>query len=191
MIEAITSNKNYFQQVANAFIGKPATINEYKVSRKNAFVALANLSDAFTRMLSEPKSKQLKPKSVHQFVVLNHMLTSHIATLSYYVKPLAVKLVSDDFEPLINNTAGKLGDAEKILNDTPVETVTTDSTPKNTIQQRVQHLLEARRKELQQGITESETRKKLSEIKPVADQFNFITNLATDIRKTSLQFMEE
>lgn len=190
MIEAITSNKNYFRDVANAFIGKPATINEYKVSRKNAFVALANLSDAFTRMLSEPKSKQLKPKRMHQFVVLNHMLTSHIATLSYYVKLLATKLASNNFEPLINNTMEKLADAEKILNNETVESAIIDSIPKNYIQERVQQLLEARRKELQQGITESETRTKLSEIKPVADQFNFITNLATDIRKTSLQLTE-
>lgn len=191
MLQAITSNKIYFKEVANAFIGKPATINDYKVSRKNAFVALANLSDAFSRMLSEPKRKQLKPKNVHQFVVLNHMLTSHIATLSYYVKPLATKLASNNFEPLINNTIGKLADAEKMLNNEVVEAVTTDVIPKNYIQENVQQLLEARRRELQQGITESETRQKLSEIKPVADQFNFITNLATDIRKTSLQFMEE
>jgi hypothetical protein len=51
--------------------------------------------------------------------------------------------------------------------------------------------LRKRRKELQQGIIESETRTMLSEIKPVADQFNFITNLATDIRKTSMQLVEE
>ena len=45
--------------------------------------------------------------------------------------------------------------------------------------------------ELQQGITESETQKILSEIKPVADQFNFIANIATDIRKISVEIMEE
>jgi len=191
MVQAISSNKNYFRDIAGAFIGKPVSVNEYKVSRKNAFVALANLSDTFTRMLSEPKSKQRNSKQLHQFVVLNHMLTSHIATLSYYTRTHAAKLASKDFEPLISSTIAKLEDAEKIINNTNTEKAIADAIPQNNIQQRVQSLLEERRKELQQGITESETRTKLSEIKPVADQFNFIINIATDIRKTSLLVIEE
>ena len=91
-IKSTKLNKNYFRDVANAFTGNPVTNTIYKVSRKNAFVALANLSDAFSRMLSEPKSKQKNSKELHQFVVLNHMLTSHIATLAYYVRPLAEKI---------------------------------------------------------------------------------------------------
>jgi uncharacterized membrane protein (TIGR01666 family) len=191
MLQSISSNKNYFTDIAGAFIGKPVTITSYKVSRKNAFVALANLSDAFTRMLSEPKSKQKNAKLLHEFVVLNHMLTSHIATLSYYVKPLSEKYASPDFMPLISNTVAKLEDAEKIINDTPAQDAVTDTIPQNAIQHRVNALLEARRKELQQGITESDTRKILSEIKPIADQFNFIANIATDIRKISMQLMED
>ncbi|QEC69057.1 hypothetical protein FRZ67_17710 [Panacibacter ginsenosidivorans] len=190
MSEAVKSNKNYFADIAVAFIGKPVTITTYKVSRKNAFVALANLSDAFTRMLAEPESKQKNIKPLHQFVVLNHMLTSHIATLSYYVKPLSEKYASSDFTPLISNTVGKLEDAVKIINEIPAENTVVDTVPQNAVQQRVENLLEKRRTELQQGITESETKKILSEIKPVADQFNFIANIATDIRKISLQLME-
>ena len=58
MLEAIKSNKIYFKDIAAAFTGNPVSNTMYKVSRQHAFVALANLSDAFTRMLSEPKSKQ-------------------------------------------------------------------------------------------------------------------------------------
>ena len=190
MLDAIRSNKNYFQTIANAFTGNIATNLLYKVSRKNAFVALANLSDAFTRMLSEPKSKQKNSESLHQFVVLNHMLTSHIATLSYYVKPLSQKLASPDFTPLINNTVARLEDAEKIISETPGEAVAPEALPHNIIQQRLQHLLQARRKELQQGILESDTQKQLGEFKPIADQFNFIDNIATDIRKMGMEWVE-
>jgi hypothetical protein len=41
----------------------------------------ANLSAAFQRMLSEPKAKRENSKQVHQFVVLNHILFSNIATV--------------------------------------------------------------------------------------------------------------
>jgi uncharacterized membrane protein (TIGR01666 family) len=191
MQQAISSNKKYFRDVANAFTGNPVTNTVYKVSRKNAFVALANLSDAFNRMLAEPKSKQKNSKQLHQFVVLNHMLTSHIATLAYYVRPLAEKYASLEFTPLINNAVNKLDDAEKIISETPADAAAPEVLAHNNIQQRLQHLLEARRTELQQGILESETKKLLSEFKPLADQFNFIDNIATDIRKTAVVWMEE
>ena len=190
MRKAISSNKNYFNDIAAAFTGNPVTINSYKLSRKNAFVALANLSDAFSRMLSEPKSKQKNSKQLYQFVVLNHMLTSHIATLSSYVMPLSVKLASPDFIPLINNTLAKLDNAEKIIAETPADTAAPE-TLHNNIQQRLQQLLQARRTELQGGILDSETKKQLTEFKPVADQFNFIGNIAGDIRKIGAAWMEE
>ncbi len=189
MLEAVRSNKNYFTAIAGAFTGNPVTNTIYKVSRKNAFVALANLSDAFTRMLAEPKSKQKNSEQLHQFVVLNHMLTSHIATLAYYVKPLSQKFASQDFAPLIYNTTIRLEDAEKIIGELPSGVVAPE-TQQNIIQQRLQQLLLTRRKELQQGILESDTQKQLTKFKPIADQFNFIDNIATDIKKTSMEWMK-
>jgi uncharacterized membrane protein (TIGR01666 family) len=191
MLQAIRSNKNYFRDVANAFTGNPVTNTIYKVSRKNAFVALANLSEAFNRMLSEPKSKQKNSAALHQFVVLNHMLTSHIASLAYYVRPLAEKYASPEFTPLISNAVNKLEDAEKIISETPAEKAAPETLSKNNVQQRLQQLMEKRRAELKEGTTESETKKQLSEFKPLADQFNFIDNIATDIRKTGAVWMEE
>jgi uncharacterized membrane protein (TIGR01666 family) len=191
MLEAIKSNKIYFATIAGAFAGNAFTNTQYKVSRKDAFVGLANLSDAFTRMLAEPKSKQKNTAQLHQFVVQNHMLTSHIATLSYYVKPLSQKFASQDFSPLIQNTIARLEDAEKIIAGITQEVVAPDESTQNIIQQRLQKLLQARRNELQQGILLSDTQKLLTEFKPIADQFNFIDNIATDIKKTSAHWMEE
>lgn len=182
MQQAINSNKIYFNDVAVAFTGTPVTNIIYKISRKNAFVELANLSDAYNRMLAEPKSKQKNMQQLYQFVVLNHMLTSHIATLASYVMPLSEKFASPDFVPLINNAVSKLDNAANIIAEVPAEILIPDNL-QNTIQQRLQQLLETRRTELKQGILESATMKQLSEFKPVADQFNFIGNIAGDIEK--------
>lgn len=191
MLEAIKSNKIYFKYIAGAFTGNAIDNTIFKVNRKEAFVALANLSDAFTRLLSDPKSKQKNSKLLHQFVVLNHMLTSHIATLSYYVKPLSGKYASNDFEPLIKAVVARLEDAEKIIDDIPAETAAVDVLPANKVQQRLQQLLQQRKLELQQGILKSDTQKTLTEFKPIADQFNFIDNIATDIKKTGMRWVEE
>ena len=87
MVKLIETNPAYFRDVAAVFLGRPADVQGYKLSRKNAFVALANLSDAFGRMLSEPRSRHQQSEPLYQFVVSNHMLTTHIATLSYYLMP--------------------------------------------------------------------------------------------------------
>jgi hypothetical protein len=50
--------------------------------RKEVYVQSANLSAAFQRMLSEPSSTQKNKNEIHQFVVLNHILTSNIATIA-------------------------------------------------------------------------------------------------------------
>ncbi|MES2849258.1 MAG: FUSC family membrane protein [Bacteroidota bacterium] len=191
MLQALSSNKNYFKNVSAAFTGNPVTNTEYKLSRKNAFVALANLSDAFNRMMAEPKSKQKNIKELHQFVVLNHMLTSHIATLASYVRPLSEKYASVDFVHAINIAIARMEDAEKVLNDEEGEYVAPAETTHDVVQQRLQALLQQRREELKQGILQSDVQKELTEFKPVADQFNFIGNLSKDIKVVGEKWMDE
>jgi uncharacterized membrane protein (TIGR01666 family) len=190
MLEAVKSNKVYFNDIANFFAGNKASNTNFKVSRKNAFVALANLSDAFTRMLSNPKRKQKNITQLHQFVVLNHMLTSHVAMLSSYVQTVSEKIASPAFEPLIKNVVNVLTDAENIITDTAAEKTAEEILAGNSIQRQLQTLLAERRNELQHGIFKSDTQKKLTEFKPIADQFNFIENITTDIRKTAIHWME-
>ena len=50
--------------------------------RKELLVSTANLSAALNRMLSEPKSKQKHRKEIYEFVVLNHVLSSNIASIT-------------------------------------------------------------------------------------------------------------
>ena len=44
-------------------------------------------------MLSEPKSKQRNTDELHQFVVLNHMLSSYVSTLIHSTKQIDPTLV--------------------------------------------------------------------------------------------------
>jgi hypothetical protein len=45
--------------------------------------------------------------------------------------------------------------------------------------------VEKRKAELEQGTTESATRKELSALKPIVDQFNFIDKVSNNIEKSS------
>ena len=82
MTAALQANLAYLRQLANRFTSRPLPPNEYRLLRKNVYVSGANLAAAFQRMLTEPRSKQHRPTETHEFVVLNHILSSNIAALT-------------------------------------------------------------------------------------------------------------
>ena len=81
MREVLIANYHYLHNAAEQFSGKRSDVISYKLSRKDVYVSSANLGSAFQRMLTEPKIKQQNIKEYHKFVVINHMLSSYIATL--------------------------------------------------------------------------------------------------------------
>ncbi|MBB4805962.1 putative membrane protein YccC [Chryseobacterium defluvii] len=84
MKKSAECNLIYFQSVVSKFLQEDVDIEDYKMKRKNAIIALANLSDNFQRMISEPKNQQKKLEVVHQFVATSHLITAYTASLSQY-----------------------------------------------------------------------------------------------------------
>ncbi len=82
MSGVLTANIHYLKKIRDMFLGLDISTLEYKLVRKELFVATANLSAALHRMLSEPKSKQLHQKEIYEFVVLNHVFSSNIASIA-------------------------------------------------------------------------------------------------------------
>lgn len=78
----LKANAAYLEKIIEGLSGKRISELDYKLVRKEVYVSSANLAAAFQRMLSEPKSKQTHSKKVHQFVVLNHILFSNMATIA-------------------------------------------------------------------------------------------------------------
>ncbi|HTL07432.1 MAG TPA: FUSC family membrane protein [Chitinophagaceae bacterium] len=180
---AITASLEYYKSVCQSFLGNPAADTEFRLNRKQAFVALANLSDAFSRLLAEPKSKQKNALQLHQFVVLAHTLTSHIATLAHFSKTLAAKYQSQDFQPIIEQTTQRLQAAESALIEDNKGAAAALPVPQQPFEpgRQVKELLAKRNEELQKGEVLTETRVKLLELKPIVDQFQFIDSIAKDL----------
>jgi uncharacterized membrane protein (TIGR01666 family) len=82
MAAALRANLAYLRQLADRLAGRPLPPDKYRLLRKDVYVSGANLAAAFQRMLTEPKSKQHRPTETHEFVVLNHILSSNIAALT-------------------------------------------------------------------------------------------------------------
>ncbi|GAC1309609.1 MAG: FUSC family membrane protein [Mucilaginibacter sp.] len=128
----IQANLNYLVKIAESISGREVGTIEYKLARKDVFVKSANLSAAFERMTSEPKSKQRKIKEVHKFVVLNHILSSYIATIVSGISAKGVHSSAAENLKLIKRSIAVLNDAGKKLSGNIAEFSTGKPQAENT-----------------------------------------------------------
>ncbi|TDN39073.1 hypothetical protein E4631_12075 [Hymenobacter sp. UV11] len=78
----LRANLAYLRQLADRLAGREVPPTTYRLLRKDVYVASANLAAAFQRMLSEPRRTRRHPTEVHEFVVLNHILSANISALT-------------------------------------------------------------------------------------------------------------
>ncbi len=187
----LTTSRLYFDEISKGFLEEEEITNQhFKISRKELLVALANVSDAFNRMLSEPKRYQKGIKAVHRFVVLNNILASHLATLAYYIKLQVSTNRNENLQPVIESIQQMLLHSEMILNNERTEKLI-NRDALNTLNEKVQDFLKIRKMEIANREMETETKDKLIEIKSIADQFNFVFNTCSDIQKSLLDLQLE
>jgi len=137
--DVIYANLNYLVKIAESITGIDVGVIEYKLARKDVFVKSANLSASFERMTSEPKRKQKKVKDIHKFVVLNHILSSYIATVAstiggkknYQNQAEELKLIKRSIA-VLNDSSEKLGG--EVIDFKTGKTAASLSTPQSTQQ---------------------------------------------------------
>lgn len=191
MEDVIEKNINYYKRLSFNFTTKGINKKEeLKTSRQHALTSLANVSDAFNRMLSEPKRFQKNTEQVYRFVVLNHILTSHFSALSFFLADEKRIFKSDIFLPVIENTIMQLQKAIDMLEN---KTTITDSNINVTehLKAETDLLLEQRKLEISARNLETATKLKFIETKSVTDQFTYIYNISSDIVRNVTLFMND
>lgn len=97
MVEMIEANRKYFSATMHVFTDKTADLTELKLYRKNVFIALANLSDNFQRMLSDPKKQRQNLQKILAFVATSHTISSYLVGLALYAERTKNKYNPEDF----------------------------------------------------------------------------------------------
>lgn len=116
LIEMLEANLAYYHQVSQMYFGEEYQRVPYKIVRKEVFVRSANLASGLQRMVSEPKHKQMSIKEIHKFSVLNHLLSSYVATLALYSREHFDSLPNfDKLEEITANTEILMKEAIKII----------------------------------------------------------------------------
>jgi uncharacterized membrane protein YccC len=166
--EVLLANTNYLIKVAETITGLPVNNTEYKLARKDVYIKSANLSATFERMTSEPKNKQRKSKDLHKFVVLNHILSSYIATIASAMSGKDMHRTSPDNLKLIKRSIAVLNDSAKKLGGIAIE-FTGDKLV---------------------AIEPADLSKPTPDEKLLKEQLGFIHKISQDIAKTADQFLE-
>lgn len=185
MKKAAKSNLQYFVAVMNFFTDKNRTLQQYKLKRKDAVIDLANLSDNFQRMISDPKNQQKKMEHIHQFVNTSHLITAYIASFSQYSKS-AKEYPEIDFESWEKKISAELRRTTSILEQEKFhESIASES--KLQPDDLVEKLMQIRRKEIEES--EISNRRDpnrithLTELKNLQEILELIYDVAKEQRK--------
>lgn len=186
MVSMLETSDRYYTEVALHFaVMVPINAQKINIARREALVSLANLSDAFTRMMTEPKRFRQGLKNVHRFVSLSHTLMSHITSLSYLLQTEQNSFRSSDVVPVVESTRLFFKNAMTVLSLGNAEPQKPDSTALKLINEKVQKLVDERKVEIARGDLETAAKKQLVETKSVTDQLNFIYSNASALFKIS------
>lgn len=190
MKKSSKSNLDYFCLVMDHFLKKDLNDEDFRLKRKNAIINLANLSDNFQRMISDPKNQQRKLETVHQFVTTTHLITAYTASLSQYAKS-GHEFPEIDFQNWkIKISAELLRTSSLLCQQDLDEQIRSESHIKPEDQ--VFDLLEKRKAELENQVISDERKfgiSHLTEIKNIKELLELIYDVAKDQRKIIEEYL--
>ena len=120
MKKTVKANIRYFQTAIDRIEKKEITDEFFRMKRKNAVISLANLSDNFQRMLSDPKNQRRRMETVHQFVTTSHLITAYTASLAQYAVS-GDSFPEIDFENWEKKISAELQLTEYLLNEEKID----------------------------------------------------------------------
>jgi uncharacterized membrane protein YccC len=194
MKKSAECNLTYFQSVISKFLDENHDIEEYKVKRKNAIISLANLSDNFQRMISEPKNQRKKLEVVHQFVATSHLITAYTASLSQYVKD-DEKYPEIDAESWSRKIEAEMQQVSNLLNGEKIDETLNMESRIEPEDSSLEDLIMKRKLELTENeaydVRDPNKISHLTELKNIHDVLELIYDVAKEQRKVIENYKNE
>ena len=189
--ESLEANVNYLRSVLVRIENK-VDDEEYRLDRKAAIIHLANFSDNFQRMLSDPKNQQHQMEFLHQLVTTSHLVTAYTASLSQY------SLSKEDLEVVnFKDISQKILQELELTLDLVASTAaaTENIAPHQPLPEtdHLDQLLEDRKEKLQQkNLTLAYVHEKpshITELKNIRDLLELLYDVVHEQRKVTQKFL--
>ena len=127
VVRSIKANMGYLQQVKEIFNTGEGITTAYKVSRKEAVLALSNLNTTFQRMLQEPKFMQNKNPSVYGIIVLQQSFLASVASLGVRISAKKSTFPKKVFNDAIDTLIEMLQQSLSVFIQESTDTSSSDS----------------------------------------------------------------
>ncbi|MEG0762062.1 MAG: FUSC family protein, partial [Chryseobacterium sp.] len=194
MKKSAESNLSYFHSVMSKFLNEDFDVENYKVKRKNAIISLANLSDNFQRMITDPKHQRKKLEVVHQFVATSHLITAYTASLSQYSKK-EKNYTEIDSESWTKKIEAEMNQVSVLLNGEKISETLKINSRLEPEDSSIDDLLSKRKTELLEN-EHYDTRdpnkiSHLTELKNIHDVLELIYDVAKEQRKVIENYRNE
>ena len=83
---SLLANKAFFNEIVDFYSSDLPKPNSYNLARKEAFLAVSDLSATFQRMAQEPKSQRVYLETIYELTTLNHAFLSALASTSTFIQ---------------------------------------------------------------------------------------------------------
>ncbi|MEH6679128.1 MAG: FUSC family membrane protein [Sediminicola sp.] len=101
IVSTVRQNSSYLMAISELYNTKTGSDLDYKIPRKEAFLAIGNLNAAFQRMTQDPKSKQRELAIIYEIVTLNNAFLSALASLGSFIRTHKTTAASVHFKAYI------------------------------------------------------------------------------------------
>lgn len=193
LFKAVKKNNAYLNATQEFYIDKEANSLTYKLARKEAFLALSELSAAFQRITQDPKSKQVEFKLIYDIVTLNQTILSGIASLGSFIQSHKTTPISVETSALFSKITNTLS-RTAILLDTDhqfkVQPHGNIKEAKERLLENYQVLSEERDANIKEGVLKINKADlhELQEAHLVSNQLIWLVALSSNLRKAILRY---
>lgn len=195
LLKAINKNNGYLNATQEFYQDKERKKITHKIARKEAFLALSELSAAFQRITQDPKSKQIEFKLIYKIVTLNQTILSGIASLGSFIQSHKTTPITSETRALFSKITNTLS-RTAILLDTDhkfkVQPHGNIKEAKEKLLEIYQVLSEERDANIKEGVLkiEKEDLHELQEAHLVSNQLIWLVALSSNLRKAIVRYEE-
>ena len=180
--KAIQSNQLFLKEIALFYHNKGEVSTKYKLCRKEAFLAIAELNAAFQRLNQDPKSKQLEISTIYEITVFNNTFLSSLTSLGTFFRNNKTSSVPVEFDTYIENIYNNLENVIEILDEkedrTEISKLSIEEA-ENIYEEAFNKLSNKRDEEIAMGEEHSvKTGAQLKETLLVSEQVKWLNNLS-------------
>nr|WP_299205366.1 FUSC family membrane protein [uncultured Brumimicrobium sp.] len=195
LVNAIAKNKAYLKATQAFYADKDNNQIPYKVARKEAFLALSELSAAFQRITQDPKSKQIEFRLIYGVVTLNQTILSGIASLGSFIQSHKTTPISQETKALFAKTANTLSKTISLLDDSyqfKVHPHGNIKAAKEKLLESYQILSQERDESIKEGVLkiDKEDLHELQEAHLVSNQLIWLVSLSHNLKKSIEKYQE-